>query len=162
MSSGRRSAHGMPPIARRQHDEDLALFKEMIKREKEPAVSLLQPISVEFESGEGNYPLYKIPSWKKEADFLAAADGKNDYDWLKTPPGTPLFPSLDLEAEDPLLNMAVHKELPILQLIKPSRVSFIVIIIIIIIIVVVVVVIIIIIQLHFHLSKFTKVVNLNF
>ncbi|KAJ0969356.1 hypothetical protein J5N97_022233 [Dioscorea zingiberensis] len=122
MSTDRRRGHGRPPSARRDRDEDLILFKEMFKHEKERNVSLLQPVSDEFEPNQGNYPLYKIAPGKKGADFLVA-DGKNDYDWLKTPPATPLFPSLDLEADDPLLNMAVHKELPILQPIKPSRFS---------------------------------------
>lgn len=39
---------------------------------------------------------------------------------LKTPPATPLFPSLEMEANDP--NMIFQRELPIPQSIKPSRV----------------------------------------
>ncbi|GKV32727.1 hypothetical protein SLEP1_g41313 [Rubroshorea leprosula] len=45
-------------------------------------------------------------------EFLAEND-KNEYDWFKTPPVTPLFPSLEMEANAPQL--IVHHDLPILQ-----------------------------------------------
>ncbi|KAJ0972218.1 hypothetical protein J5N97_020177 [Dioscorea zingiberensis] len=117
MSTGRQRVPGVPVSSRRDRDEDLLLFKEMFKRERERTVSLLQPVSDEFEPTQGNHHLYKIPTGKKSSD----PEEKNDYDWLKTPPATPLFPSLELEANENLANMIVHKELPILQPIKPSR-----------------------------------------
>ncbi|KAK4551223.1 hypothetical protein RGQ29_032456, partial [Quercus rubra] len=67
-----------------------------------------------------NYPLYRIPSAKKAAgtfESLATDSGKNDYDWLKTPPATPLFPSLEMEATAP--ELVLQKELPITR--PPSR-----------------------------------------
>ncbi|OEL37488.1 hypothetical protein BAE44_0001497 [Dichanthelium oligosanthes] len=49
------------------------------------------------------------PSGKR--DFLIPVDEKHDYDWLKTAPATPLFPSLEIEANSS--QMAFQKELPI-------------------------------------------------
>ncbi|XP_072992767.1 uncharacterized protein [Typha latifolia] len=108
--------------ARKEEDESLILFGEMLKCEKERNLSLLQPASIDLEASQvGNYHLYKLPSGKR--DFLAAGGDKNDYDWLKTPPATPLFPSLEMEANTP--NMIIHEELPlpILRPLKPSRFS---------------------------------------
>ncbi|XP_072971547.1 uncharacterized protein [Typha angustifolia] len=108
--------------ARKEEDESLILFGEMLKCEKERNLSLLQPVSVDLQASQvGNYHLYKLPSGKR--DFLAAGGDNNDYDWLKTPPATPLFPSLEMEANIP--NMIIHKELPlpILRPPKPSRFS---------------------------------------
>ncbi|XP_010927925.2 uncharacterized protein [Elaeis guineensis] len=110
MNTGRHQIFKLPKNSRKEQDEDLLLFREMFKREKERTMSLLQPVSDEFEPGHGNYPLYKISSSEK-----------NDYDWLKTPPATPLFPSLEMEANDP--DVVVHKELPVLRFFKPSRFS---------------------------------------
>ncbi|KAK9291500.1 hypothetical protein L1049_019448 [Liquidambar formosana] len=113
---GGRKIPGQPPRnGRKDRDEDLLLFREMHKREKERIVSLLQPVSDEFEPNGGNYAsLYRIASAKKGSgnEFLAERE-KNDYDWLKTPPATPLFPSLEMEANAP--ELAVQREIPILQ-----------------------------------------------
>ncbi|KAI4374021.1 hypothetical protein MLD38_012069 [Melastoma candidum] len=102
-------------------DDDLLLFRELRRRAKDRPVSLLQPVSDEFEPNGclgrgivGNYPLYRIAPTKKGSgsEFLAEND-KNDYDWLKTPPATPLFPSLEMEtnAEE----YVVQREIPIMQ-----------------------------------------------
>ncbi|CAA0836613.1 Unknown protein [Striga hermonthica] len=86
-------------------DEDLALFREMRKREKERNDLLLQNAD-EFEAplGHGTSPIFNIPSATSAPvrktgpdDFLNSENDKNDYDWLLTPPGTPLFPSLEME-----------------------------------------------------------------
>eukprot|EP01018_Ginkgo_biloba_P004308 Gb_24298 [translate_table: standard] len=91
----------------KDRDEDLALFHEMGKIENDRH-SLLLNASDEFESRLANAklsssPMSKItaPAAKKGgSDNLLIADGdKNDYDWLLTPPGTPLFPSLEMEAQ---------------------------------------------------------------
>ncbi|CAK9182098.1 unnamed protein product [Ilex paraguariensis] len=96
----------------REREEDLLLFREMQKREKEPIISLLQPVSDEFEAN-GNYALYRMASAKKGSgqEFLTESE-KNDYDWLKTPPATPLFPSLEMESNAP--EMVIQREIPIL------------------------------------------------
>ncbi|KAK6915704.1 NPR1/NH1-interacting protein [Dillenia turbinata] len=71
---------GPPPngTGRKDRDEDLLLFHELHKPDEERVISLLQPVSDEFEPG-GNYSLYKIPSGKKGSgyEFLAGSD-KND------------------------------------------------------------------------------------
>ncbi|KAK9997821.1 hypothetical protein SO802_017424 [Lithocarpus litseifolius] len=116
---------------RKEKDEELILFRELHKREKDRNnMSLLQPVSDEYviinnataPSAGGNYPLYRIPFAKKAAgtfESLATDNGKNDYDWLKTPPATPLFPSLEMEATAP--ELVLQKELPITR--PPSRVQ---------------------------------------
>ncbi|XP_038703827.1 uncharacterized protein LOC120000026 [Tripterygium wilfordii] len=99
---------------RKERDDDLLLFKELRKREKDGIATLLQPVSDEFNpSGAGHYAqLYRIASGKKGYEFFPEND-KNDYDWLKTPPATPLFPSLEMETNAPQL--AVQRQLPIIQ-----------------------------------------------
>ncbi|KAH0775662.1 hypothetical protein KY290_007073 [Solanum tuberosum] len=97
-------------------DEDLLLFTNMYKREKSDLASLLLPVPDEFEAN-GNYALYRMASSKKGQmglDYMMSTEiGKNDYDWLKTPPATPLFPSLDMEANAP--ELVIQKEIPIIQ-----------------------------------------------
>ncbi|KAK1266204.1 hypothetical protein QJS04_geneDACA015585 [Acorus gramineus] len=123
---GRRRIFGPPTTARKDRDEDLILFREMRKREKERNTSLLHPVSDDFDPSNagfagGNYTLYKMPSVKRGIghEFLSIDGDKNDYDWLKTPPATPLFPSLEMEAS--CTNLVVQREIPILQPLKPSR-----------------------------------------
>ncbi|CAL5363042.1 unnamed protein product [Camellia sinensis] len=122
-NNGRKKIFGTLPNNgrkdRRDEEEVLLLFREMHKQEKDRTVSLLQPVSDEFEAN-GNYPLYRMASVKKGSggggggyEFLADQSGKNDYDWLKTPPATPLFPSLEMEANSPQL--FVQREIPIIQ-----------------------------------------------
>ncbi|KAL2558227.1 uncharacterized protein Fot_02966 [Forsythia ovata] len=91
-------------------DEELALFQEMRKREKERNNLLLLQNSDEFDaplgSRLGSSPIFNItsatpaPVRKTGADDFLNSDGeKNDYEWLLTPPGTPLFPSLEMESQ---------------------------------------------------------------
>ncbi|XP_038703892.1 uncharacterized protein LOC120000091 [Tripterygium wilfordii] len=93
----------------KQKDDDLALFNEMQSKEKEDFLlqstddfedtfsTKLKRFS-DFELG------ISIPV-QGESSVLLNADGeKNDYDWLLTPPETPLFPSLD--DEPPPANVA--------------------------------------------------------
>ncbi|WCJ41902.1 hypothetical protein M5689_022739 [Euphorbia peplus] len=107
---------GLIPLSgRRDKDEEsLVLFKELHKREKDRLATLLLPISDEFEPSAGNSALYRIASGKKGSAYeYLGENSKNDYDWLKTPPATPLFPSLELEATAP--ELVVQREIPILQ-----------------------------------------------
>ncbi|KAK6911681.1 hypothetical protein RJ641_023774 [Dillenia turbinata] len=112
----RRRIFRPPPSesGRKDRDEDLLLFRELHKRDKERVINLLQPVSDEFEPNSGNYSLYKIPSAKKGSgyEFLAESN-KNDYNWLKTPPATPLFPSLEMDVN--ASDLVVQRELPIVQ-----------------------------------------------
>ncbi|XP_008218545.1 PREDICTED: uncharacterized protein LOC103318888 isoform X1 [Prunus mume] len=108
---------GMPLISGRNKDrdhEDLILFRELHKRQKERNIlSLLQPVSDEFEP-TGNYQLYRTAAAQKGSGFeFLAENDKNDYDWLKTPPATPLFPSLEMDTNGP--ELVIQREIPILQ-----------------------------------------------
>ncbi|GJM99268.1 hypothetical protein PR202_ga16355 [Eleusine coracana subsp. coracana] len=109
----------MVPV-RRDEDESLVLFGELYRNEKEKDVNLLEPMfSVEFEAIQGDGRMFKLPSGKR--DYILPDGEKHDYDWLKTPPATPLFPSLEMEAHSS--QMIFQKELPILQPVKISRFS---------------------------------------
>ncbi|XVE98910.1 hypothetical protein REPUB_Repub03eG0149300 [Reevesia pubescens] len=112
--NGRRS-RAVPLNGRKlERDEDLLLFRELHKRETDRIATLLQPVSDEFEPNAGNYALYRIASGKKGPGYeFFPENNKNDYDWLKTPPATPLFPSLEMEANGPQL--VIQRELPIIQ-----------------------------------------------
>ncbi|KAI8555970.1 hypothetical protein RHMOL_Rhmol05G0216800 [Rhododendron molle] len=65
-----------------------------------------------FELSTGNYPLYRMTSAKKGSrnEFLGDSE-KSDYNWLKTPPATPLFQSLEMDAT--ASQLAIQRELPI-------------------------------------------------
>ncbi|KAF6147065.1 hypothetical protein GIB67_036784 [Kingdonia uniflora] len=88
----------------KEKEEELALFLEMRKREKERDNMLSLQSSEEFdaplETKPGSFPIFNIvqsTTTRKTPtdDFLNFDNDKNDYDWLLTPPGTPLFPSLE-------------------------------------------------------------------
>ncbi|KAI3470160.1 hypothetical protein Pfo_026823 [Paulownia fortunei] len=98
----------------RDRDEELSFFRDLQKREKDQVASLLQPVSDEFEAN-GNYGLYRMESGGRKGtglEFLAES-GKNDYNWLKTPPATPLFPSLEMETNGQ--ELVIQREIPIIQ-----------------------------------------------
>ncbi|CAA7028948.1 unnamed protein product [Microthlaspi erraticum] len=90
-----------------EKDEELSLFLEMRRKEKEQD-NLLLNNSDEFEtplgSKPGTSPVFNISSGAPARktgppdDFLNSEGDKNDYEWLLTPPGTPLFPSLEMES----------------------------------------------------------------
>ncbi|KAJ9683802.1 hypothetical protein PVL29_016345 [Vitis rotundifolia] len=97
----------------KEKDEELALFLEMRKREKERSHLLLLQNSEEFDAPlgakPGSSPIFNIapspPPRKTVADdFLNSDNDKNDYDWLLTPPGTPLFPSLEMESKKTVMS----------------------------------------------------------
>ncbi|KAI3899788.1 hypothetical protein MKW92_021903 [Papaver armeniacum] len=99
--------------ATKDKDEELSLFLELKKREKERNNQLLIHNSEEFDapldSKPGNSPIFKIvppaPARKTSADdFLNSDNDKDDYDWLMTPPGTPLFPSLEMESQKTVMS----------------------------------------------------------
>ncbi|CAM0952457.1 unnamed protein product [Alopecurus aequalis] len=106
--------------ARKGEDESLVLFGELYRHDQEKDVDLLEPMfSVEFEAIQGDRRMYKLASGKR--DYLLTDGEKHDYDWLKTPPATPLFASLEMEADS--CQMVFQRELPILQPVKTSRFS---------------------------------------
>ncbi|KAF9676918.1 hypothetical protein SADUNF_Sadunf08G0053300 [Salix dunnii] len=97
----------------KEKEEELALFLEMKKREKEQNNLLLFNNTEDFEapfgSRHGNSPIFNIssstPARKTGADdFLNSENDKHDYDWLLSPPGTPLFPSLEMESQKTIMS----------------------------------------------------------
>ncbi|XP_027335260.1 mucin-5AC [Abrus precatorius] len=105
---------GLRASVMKEKDEELALFLEMKKREKERN-DLLLHTSEEFDaalgSNPGTSPIFNISSSTPAPvrktgvdDFLNSENDKNDYDWLLTPPGTPLFPSLEMETRKTVMS----------------------------------------------------------
>ncbi|KAJ9539795.1 hypothetical protein OSB04_026301 [Centaurea solstitialis] len=97
----------------REKEEELGLFLEMRKREKERHDLLLQNAEEEFDSSlgsrTGSSPIFNLasaPTVRKTGadEFLNSENDKNDYDWLLTPPGTPLFPSLEMDSQKTVMN----------------------------------------------------------
>ncbi|KAL2332685.1 hypothetical protein Fmac_013898 [Flemingia macrophylla] len=85
----------------REKDDDLALFNEMQTREKETFLlqasdDLEESFSTKLRHISDVKLGISIPGRGETSDLLNDGD-KNDYDWLLTPPDTPLFPSLDDE-----------------------------------------------------------------
>ncbi|TQD96780.1 hypothetical protein C1H46_017673 [Malus baccata] len=83
-------------------DEDLALFNEMQTREKEDFLlqssdDLEDTFSTKLRQFSGVKLGITIPTRGESSDLFNVEGEKNDYDWLVTPPDTPLFPSLDDE-----------------------------------------------------------------
>ncbi|KAI3818097.1 hypothetical protein L1987_11900 [Smallanthus sonchifolius] len=109
----------------KQRDDDLALFNEVQSREKD---NFLLQADDDFEdiftSKLRYFSDYKlginIPARGESSDLLHAEEEKNDYEWLLTPPDTPLFPSLDDEV--PQVNLA-QRGRPRTQPISISRSS---------------------------------------
>lgn len=87
----------------KEKDDDLALFNEMETRERE---NFLLESNDDFEDILSSKMRYfssnklgvSIPVRGESSDLLNADGEKSDYDWLLTPPDTPLFRSLDDEA----------------------------------------------------------------
>ncbi|XP_022743015.1 nascent polypeptide-associated complex subunit alpha, muscle-specific form-like [Durio zibethinus] len=101
----------------KEKEEELALFLEMRKREKEQSNLLLNHSSEDFDaalgSKPGTSPILNLsastttPARKTGAaadDFLNSDSDRNHYDWLLTPPGTPLFPSLEMESQKTVMS----------------------------------------------------------
>nr|GMC92866.1 mucin-5AC-like isoform X1 [Ipomoea batatas]GMC98329.1 mucin-5AC-like isoform X1 [Ipomoea batatas] len=93
----------------KEKDDELALFFEMYRLEKEQDDLLLLENSDEFDaplgSATGSSPIYSIASTTPVMkigtdDFLNSENYKNDYEWLISPPDSPLFSSLELDPEE--------------------------------------------------------------
>lgn len=91
-------------------EEDLALFQDLKKaRERNSFLQALSDESDESVSTKlGSFSSFKFyvssQAREKNSDLLNTDIGKTDYNWLLTPPGTPLFPSLDQET--PLVDVS--------------------------------------------------------
>ncbi|KAF8390599.1 hypothetical protein HHK36_025126 [Tetracentron sinense] len=109
----------------REKDDDLALFNDMQTRESETfLLHSADDFNDSFSTKLRYFSDFKlgisIPVRGESSDLLNADGEKNDYDWLLTPPDTPLFPSLD--DETPPVNIA-HRGRPRSQPISISRSS---------------------------------------
>uniref|UniRef100_A0A7N0ZSV4 Uncharacterized protein n=1 Tax=Kalanchoe fedtschenkoi TaxID=63787 RepID=A0A7N0ZSV4_KALFE len=106
-------------------DDGLALFDEMQKKEHD---TFLLQSNDDFEDIFATKLKYfsdckigvSVPSRGETSDILNADGEKNDYDWLLTPPDTPLFPSLD---DDPPHGILIQRGRPRSQPISISRSS---------------------------------------
>eukprot|EP00250_Pteridium_aquilinum_P014152 c21811_g1_i3 orf=232-2304(+) len=105
-------------VGRGEREEELALFHEVRRRERERKSNAVHPLPHDADQPHlgsahtrmqhrltsaaakltsidtSNKPVYDPISadlTKKGDDLLTAELGKNDYDWLLTPPGTPLI-----------------------------------------------------------------------
>ncbi|XP_042479549.1 uncharacterized protein LOC122060508 [Macadamia integrifolia] len=95
-----RSLESVVPL--REKDDDLALFNELQNRERDNFLldksdDLDDSLSTKFKSFSDFKLGISIPVRGESSDLLNADGEKNDYDWLLTPPDTPLFRSLDDE-----------------------------------------------------------------
>ncbi|MQL71147.1 hypothetical protein Taro_003462 [Colocasia esculenta] len=90
---GRSFESGLPVKIK---DDDLALFNDMQMRERD---NFLLCSNDDFD--DSLYFKVNIPVRGESSDLLNVGGEKNDYDWLLTPPETPLFPSLDDEEPTP-------------------------------------------------------------
>ncbi|KAJ7556889.1 hypothetical protein O6H91_05G103200 [Diphasiastrum complanatum] len=97
----------------KDREEDLALFQNMRTREHNYFNDDIEAsLSTKFGGMSGYQMLVpSTPARKMANDLLTSESGKHDYDWLLTPPGTPLFPSLDHEKPNPT---RFHQNLPTL------------------------------------------------
>ncbi|KAG9149575.1 hypothetical protein Leryth_021514 [Lithospermum erythrorhizon] len=92
----------------REKEDDLALFNEVQSKETD---NFLLQSNDDFDDLFGTRLRYfsdcklavSVPARGESSDFLNTDGDKNDYDWLITPPDTPLFPSLD--DETPQVNL---------------------------------------------------------
>ncbi|KAI3733383.1 hypothetical protein L6452_12826 [Arctium lappa] len=95
-------------IVFKERDDDLALFNEVQTRERDDF--LLQSnddFEDTFVTKLRHFSDHKlginIAARGESSDLLNTDEEKNDYEWLITPPDTPLFPSLDDEAPQIIL-----------------------------------------------------------
>ncbi|KAK3122318.1 hypothetical protein QOZ80_8BG0667990 [Eleusine coracana subsp. coracana] len=106
-----------PAAVQKEKDESIVFFRELYKREKDTDVNLLEPMySVEFDAIQGGH-VSEVPSGKR--DFLIPVDEKHDYDWLKSTPATPLFPSLEMKVSSSQMVFQKEPLIPPRQ-VKPS------------------------------------------
>ncbi|MCL7033241.1 hypothetical protein MKW94_015934 [Papaver nudicaule] len=85
----------------KQKDDDLVLFNEMEHKESDNFLLQSDEFDVSLSRRLDSISSFKlgvsVPLRGESSDLLNADEEKNDYDWLLTPPDTPLFRSLDDE-----------------------------------------------------------------
>ncbi|KAI5071248.1 hypothetical protein GOP47_0013499 [Adiantum capillus-veneris] len=150
-----KSGSTMASVGRDEREEELALFHEVLRREHERKSSAIHPLpphdADQLHSGSVNASLWHqmasspakmtltsannklvvdnsqtIDLNLKNDDLLTAELGKNDYDWLLTPPGTPLRNHSKLNSaseDDSLSQLESFSLVQSLAAIKTSRFS---------------------------------------
>eukprot|EP00250_Pteridium_aquilinum_P014420 c21976_g1_i1 orf=532-3642(+) len=104
--------HNMGSWQRERRDEDLALFHDMRRRERR---NFLYPLKDDIDAsprrdeGFSTFCVSASTPTRNGCDLLPLDSEKNDYDWLLTPPSTPLFPSLDQDV--PIVNLSQRRVL---------------------------------------------------
>ncbi|KAE8686646.1 clathrin light chain 2-like [Hibiscus syriacus] len=101
----------------KEKEEELSLFLEMRRREREQSSLLLNHSPEDFDSPLGSKsgasPIFDLlastttpvrNTGDTAGDFLNCDSDKNDYEWLLSPPGTSLFPSLEMESQKTVLS----------------------------------------------------------
>ncbi|MCO5571252.1 hypothetical protein L7F22_024989 [Adiantum nelumboides] len=125
-----------------ERDEDLTLFHEMQRRDHERRNMAMRPVSnnstIEVHSARfTSSSLHKLATSGAMAnvyrartageELLASDMGKNDYDWLLTPPGTPLIMGSENDPMADMTSVSAKKGLPnlvrSLAAIKTTRLS---------------------------------------
>ncbi|KAM7271360.1 hypothetical protein ACFE04_030574 [Oxalis oulophora] len=108
-------------MVRREKDEELTLFLEMRRKERNKDLLLLNNLSLKLDdhdhdhdhelgsnetcssnnSGGGVSPAPELKHRRRTAvdNFLNSEGDKSEYEWLITPPSTPLFHSLENETQ---------------------------------------------------------------
>ncbi|KAF8060425.1 hypothetical protein N665_1216s0012 [Sinapis alba] len=82
----------------RDKEEDLALFNELQDKERDDfLLHSSDDLEDAFSTKLKHFSEFTIPVQGESSRLLTAEGDKKDYDWLLTPPDTPLFPSLDDE-----------------------------------------------------------------
>ncbi|XP_044493417.1 uncharacterized protein LOC123216864 isoform X2 [Mangifera indica] len=109
----------------KEKDDDLALFNEMQMKEKESfLLQSVEDLEDVLSTKLRQFTDFKlgitIPARGESSELLNAEGEKNDYDWLVTPPDTPLFPSLD---DEPAPVNVARRGRPLSQPISISRSS---------------------------------------
>ncbi|KAF8084077.1 hypothetical protein N665_0734s0004 [Sinapis alba] len=83
-------------LFRDKDEEDLALFSELQEKERDDfLLHSSDDLEDAFSTKLKHFSEFTIPIQGESSRLLSAEEDKNDYDWLLTPPDTPLFPSLD-------------------------------------------------------------------
>ncbi|KAL3636444.1 hypothetical protein CASFOL_020991 [Castilleja foliolosa] len=112
-------------ISRREKDDELALFNEVQSKERD---NFLLQSNDDFDDDIFSTKLryfsdhkveISVPARGESSDLLKADGDKNNYDWLITPPETPLFRSMDDEA--PPQVKPPHRTRPMSQPVPISR-----------------------------------------
>ncbi|XP_057816327.2 uncharacterized protein LOC131029721 isoform X2 [Cryptomeria japonica] len=90
------------------------------KQEEDDHLALFNDMDSGNDNGNG-FPELKVPSGRGCEDLLRADGDKNDYEWLLTPPETPLFPSMETKDRTAGFSQGVSSVVHAANALKSSR-----------------------------------------